>query len=129
MGWKDGLKKAGRMLVMGEVDMVNSIRHHRAVISDGVSSTARCLSVEIDWDREEGDPRWGAAKMTLEVTPPGGGPVYEWSGDAWIRVSQAKLVEPGLNLEGHELPVRIDPSDPDKVAVDWDAVPVGASTQ
>jgi hypothetical protein len=128
MGWKDGLKKAGRMLVMGEIDVANEMRQHKSLISKGSSSTARCVTFELDWDRDEGDPRWGAAKMTLEVAPPGGGPEYPWSGDIWVRVAQAKLIEPGLNLEGHVLPVKIDSSDPNSLAIDWDSAPEPAAT-
>lgn len=57
--------------------------------------------------------------MTLEVTPPGGGEPYEWGGEMWVRV---KVAERGGPLEGRELPARVDPADPQKVAVDWAAV-------
>jgi hypothetical protein len=56
--------------------------------------------------------------MTLEVRPDGGAP-YEWSGQMWVRVKVYNAL-PG-ELVGSELPVKVDPADPQKVAVDWDA--------
>jgi hypothetical protein len=98
----------------------------RRDIASGTASTAACSGFELGWDRDEGDPRWGDAKLTPMVTPPGGGDPYEWSGDAWVRVAFAKSVDAGLNLEGHTLAAKVDPTDPQKVAVDWDAVEAAA---
>ena len=119
----DFAKKAGRAMVMGEVDMVGGIRSQKKLASEGTSTTAVCKSFAVRWDRdEEGDPRWGSSEMELEVTPPAGGDPYGWSGEMWVRVKAAKQVEPGLALDGKTLPVRVDPADPQKVAVDWDAI-------
>lgn len=123
MGFMDFAKKAGRAMVMGEVDMVGGIRSQKKLAAEGTATTAVCSGFRIRWDREEeGDPRWGASEMDLQVTPPGGGDSYAWSGEMWVRVKAAKQVEPGLSLDGKSLPVRVDPADPQKVAVDWDAV-------
>ena len=120
----DGVKKATRMMVLGGVDVLAGLNAQKKLAEDGVSTTAVCRSFEINWEREDGqaDPRWGASTMTLEVTPPGGGAAYEWSGEMWVRVAYAKQVESELGLEGHEMPVRVDAGDPQKVAVDWDAI-------
>ncbi|HEX2127870.1 MAG TPA: hypothetical protein VHF58_01495 [Solirubrobacterales bacterium] len=122
MGWKDVLKKGARMMVMGEVDTLRDVSAQKKLAESGTPTTARVISFTEQWRDEEvdaGRPRWGASKMTLEVRPPGGGAPYEWSGDMWVRV---KVAERGGPLEGRELPVRVDPSDPEKVAVDWEAV-------
>ena len=118
----DAVKKGARMMVMGEVDTLREASAQKKLAQSGTPTTARVVSFTEQWRDEDEDvsrPRWGASKMTLEVTPPGGGQPYEWSGEMWVRV---KIAERGGPLEGRELPVRVDPADPQKVAVDWDAV-------
>jgi hypothetical protein len=123
MGFMDGLKKAGRMMVMGEVDAIRGVRDRKQVIDNGLLTSAVCRKVELKWDRDEGDPSWGASVMTLEVTPPDGGDPYEWTGEVLMKVSVAKRLDPNFVLEGQALPVKVDPEDPQRVAVDWDSVP------
>ena len=122
MGFMDFAKKAGRMMVMGEVDVIGGIRSHKKLAASGTPTTAVCKAFKIQWDRAEGDARWGSSEMELEVTPPAGGDPYAWSGEMWVRAAAAKQVEPDLLLEGKELPVRVDPADPQKVAVDWESI-------
>ena len=118
----DAVKKGARMMVMGEVDTLREASAQKKLAAEGTPTTARVVSFTEQWRDEDEDvsrPRWGASEMTLEVTPPGGGEPYEWSGAMWVRV---KIAERGGPLEGRELPVRVDPTDPQRVAVDWDAV-------
>ena len=118
----DFAKKAGRAMVMGEIDTLGGVRSQKKLAAEGTATTAVCRQFRIRWDREEGDPRWGASEMDLEVTPPAGGEPYPWSGEMWVRLAAAKQVEPGLLLDGKTLPVRVDPADPQKVAVDWESI-------
>ena len=118
----DFAKKAGRMMVMGEIDSLGGMRSQKKIAAQGTPTTAVCKTFKIQWDRAEGDARWGSSEMELEVTPPAGGDPYAWSGEMWVRVAAAKQVDAGLALEGKTLPVRVDAADPQKVAVDWDAI-------
>ena len=118
----DALKKSARMMVMGEVDTLREASAQKKLAASGTPTTARVVSFTEQWrdfDEDVSKPRWGASKMTLAVTPPGGGEPYEWSGEMWVRV---KIAERGGPLEGRDVPVRADPGDPQKVAVDWDAL-------
>jgi hypothetical protein len=118
----DFAKKAGRAMVMGEIDTLGGVRSQKKLAAEGTPTTAVCRTFRIQWDRDEGDPRWGSSEMELEVTPPGSGEPYAWSGEMWVRVAAAKQVEPGLSLEGSTLPVRVDAADSQKVAVDWESI-------
>jgi hypothetical protein len=53
--------------------------------------------------------------VTLEVQPPGGAP-YELQGLFNVDDSLYKEAKPGVNL-----PVKIHPDKPTRVAIDWDA--------
>ena len=58
----------------------------------------------------------GKADVELEVTPDEG-TAYVWQGTSWVVVGLFKrLPDP----TGTVLPVRIDPDDSDRVAIDWD---------
>jgi hypothetical protein len=125
MGFMDGVKKAGRMMVMGELDVANEMRAHKSLMSKGVAHDAECTSLKLGWDREEdGDPRWGASEMVLVVDPDA--EARSWSGSVWIRSELAKRIAPDLDLGGHRLVVRVDPADAEKLTVDWDASAAGA---
>ena len=117
----DALKKGARMMVMGEVDTLREASAQKKLAETGTPTTARVVGFTEQWrgDEDVSRPRWGSSQMTLQVTPPDGGEPYEWSGEMWVRV---KIAERGGPLEGRELPVRVDPADPQRVAVDWDAV-------
>jgi len=119
MGLMDGLKRAGRAMVMGEVDAISGMRGQKRLMSEGVLHDAECRSARLNWDRDEGDPRWGTAELDLIIDPRG--EAREWTGKAWVRAELAKRIAPDLNLAGKPLQVRVDPADPQKVAVDWDA--------
>ena len=125
MGFMDGVKKVGRAMVMGEVDVANEMRAHKSLMSKGITHEAECRSVKLGWDREEdGDPRWGASEMEIVVDP--GAEERSWTGSVWIRCELAKRVAPDLDLTGHRLVVRVDPADAEKLTVDWDASAAGA---
>ena len=122
MGFMDFAKKAGRAMVMGEIDTLGDVRSQKKIASEGTATTAVCRAFRIRWDSDEGEPRWGASQMELEVTPPAGGEPYLWSGEMWVRLAAAKQVESSLALEGKTLPVRVDSADPQRVAVDWESI-------
>ena len=71
MGFMDFAKKAGRAMVMGEVDAIGGMRSQKKVAESGTPTTAVCRAFRIRWDSDEGEPRWGASEMDLEVIPPG----------------------------------------------------------
>jgi hypothetical protein len=119
MGFMDSVKKAGRMLVMGEVDAVRELKSQRDLVKDGAAHDAECRSVRLQWDRDDGDPTWGSTHMELVIDPEG--EARHWSGDVIMRTSLAKQIAPGYELAGQRLVVRVDPADPEKVAVDWEA--------
>jgi hypothetical protein len=91
------------------------------VLDNGLLTSAVVKQLRIGWDRDEGDPSWGATTMTLEVSPPTGGEPYEWTGEVLMKVSAAKRLDPNFMLEGQALPVKVDPEDPNHLAVDWDS--------
>jgi hypothetical protein len=127
MAFMDGVKKAGRMFLMGEIDVVTDLRSQKSLMANGVVHDAECRSVKLEWDREEdGDPRWGASTMELVIDP--AGEARSWSGPMWIRSEYAKRIDPGFDLDGHRLVVRVDPADPQKLAVDWEASALSAAT-
>ena len=122
MGFMDFAKKAGRAMVMGEVDMLGGVRSQKKLASEGTATTAVCKTFKAQWDSAEGDPRWGSSEMELEVTPPGGGEPYPWSCEMWVRLAAAKRVDPGIALTAKTLPVRVDPADGQRIAVDWESL-------
>jgi hypothetical protein len=122
MGFMDFAKKAGRAMVMGEIDTLGGVRSQKKLAGEGTATTAVCRAFKVQWDSDEGDPRWGSSTMELAVTPPAGGEPYTWSGEMWVRLTAAKKVDPGISLVGHTLPVRVDPADPQRVAVDWESI-------
>jgi hypothetical protein len=67
--------------------------------------------------RVEDDARGGAR----------GWHVVRVDGDMWVR-TKVHYALPG-ELTGSELPVKVDPADPQKVVVDWDAAAAEARPQ
>jgi hypothetical protein len=120
VSFADKLKKGADLLFTGGMGgVISEMREHKEIMASGTPTRARVENFRKQWDSDKGEPRWGASQMTLVVTPPGGGEPYEWSGDVWVRV---KVAARGGALQGRELPVKVDPGDPQRVAVDWDAV-------
>ena len=124
MSWKDSLKKAGMAMVTGGLSEVAGARAQMKLAKEGLPARAVCVEFRQGWDADEGDPTYGASAMTLDVTPEVGEP-FEWSGDIWVRVRSYRKMTG--ELQGASIPVRIDPNDKTKLAVDWDAIEAEAA--
>jgi hypothetical protein len=124
MGFMDQVKKFGRAVVTGEMDTLAEHRAQKKLLETGTPARGLVKEFRQQWDTHDDAlvsverVRWGASQMTLEVRPEGGAP-YEWSGEQWVRVKVYNEL-PG-EFVGSEVPVKVDPADPQKVAVDWDA--------
>jgi hypothetical protein len=132
MGFMDSVKKVGLAVVTGGASMVMDQRGQQKLLETGVPARAVVKEFREQWETDDDalvsreSVRWGNSQMTLEVRPEGGAP-YEWSGEMWVRVKRYNAL-PG-EFVGSELPVKVDPADPQKVAVDWDAAAAEAGVQ
>jgi hypothetical protein len=111
-------KRIAKIAATGGLSLLFEARAQSKLAKSGTPARATCTAFSQQWDDDEGTPMWGGSTMTLQVRPPTGEP-YEWSGSMWVRVARYNEI-PG-DIEGRDLPVRVDPSDPQRVAVDWDA--------
>jgi hypothetical protein len=133
MGFMDQVKKVGLAVVTGGASVVMDQRGQQKLLETGTPARAVVKEFRQQWDTDDDalvskqSVRWGNSQMTLEVRPEGGAP-YEWSGEMWVRVKHYNAL-PGTTIVGSELPVKVDPADPQKVAVDWDAAAAEAGVQ
>jgi hypothetical protein len=131
MGFMDGVKKVGLAVVTGGMSTAMEHRSQEKLLETGTPARAVVKEFRQQWDTDDDalvshqSVRWGNSKMTLEVQPEGGAP-YDWSGEMWVRVKIYNEL-PG-ELVGSTVPVKVDPADPQKVAVDWDAAAAEAGT-
>jgi hypothetical protein len=126
MGFLDRAKKVGLAVVTGGASTLVEHRRQQKLLETGMPARAVVKDFRQQWDAEEGRPRWGASRMTLEVRPEGDVP-HDWSGDIWVR-TKVYYALPG-EIVGSELPVKVDPADQQRVAVDWDAAAAEAGGQ
>jgi hypothetical protein len=128
----DSVKKVGLAVVTGGASTLVEHRQQQKLLETGVPARAVVKEFRQQWDTQDDalvsveKVRWGNSQMTLEVRPEGGAP-YEWSGEMWVRVKHYEAL-PG-EFVGSEVPVKVDPADPQKVAVDWDAAAAEAGVQ
>jgi hypothetical protein len=129
----DSVKKVGLAVVTGGASTLVEHRQQQKLLETGVPARAVVKEFRQQWDTQDDalvsveKVRWGNSQMTLEVRPEGGAP-YEWSGEMWVRVKHYDAL-PGTTIVGTEVPVKVDPADPQKVAVDWDAAAAEAGVQ
>ena len=124
----DGVKKVGLAVLTGGASTAMEHRKQQKLVETGMPATGVVKEFRQQWDTgDDGHQsvRWGNSKMTLEVQPEGGAP-YTWSGEMWVRVKIYNEL-PG-DFVGSTLPVKVDPADPQRVAVDWDAAAADAGT-
>jgi hypothetical protein len=132
VGFMDSVKKVGLAVVTGGASTLVEHRQQQKLLETGVPARAVVKEFRQQWDTQDDalvsveKVRWGNSQMTLEVRPEGGAP-YEWSGEMWVRVKHYEAL-PG-EFVGSEVPVKVDPADPQKVAVDWDAAAAEAGVQ
>jgi hypothetical protein len=132
MGFMDSVKKVGLAVVTGGASTVMGQRGQQKLLETGTPARAVVKEFREQWETDDDalvsrqSVRWGNSQMTLEVRPEGGAP-YEWSGEMWVRVKRYNAL-PG-EFVGSEVPVKVDPADPQKVAVDWDAAAAEAGVQ
>jgi hypothetical protein len=84
----------------------------RRILASGTDATARILAIR---DGATGNTFSALVGLTLEVHPPRGQPYETQTGES---VSRAAI---GIVVPGHVLKIKVDPDDPNQVAVDWDA--------
>ena len=84
----------------------------RRILSNGAEATGRILAIQ---DGQAASSFSSLVGLTLEVQPPRGSPYEVKTGES---VSRAAI---GVVVPGNTLKIRIDPDDPNLVAVDWDA--------
>src|SRR5919106_754222 len=124
MGFMDQVKKVGLAVVTGGASTVMGHRQQQKLLETGMPARAVVKEFREQWGTDDDalvtkqSVRWGNSQMTLEVRPEGGAP-YDWSGEMWVRVKHYNEL-PG-EFVGSDLPVKVDPVDPQKVAVDWEA--------
>jgi hypothetical protein len=87
-------------------------RHKKAVLRSGVDTTA---TVTFLADGHRANEFHQLVYLELAVTPPGGGEPYQVRTGEFLNAASAGSVSPG-----RELRVRVDPADPQRVAVDWE---------
>jgi hypothetical protein len=133
MGFMDTVKKVGLAVASGGASTLVEHRQQQKLLKTGTPARAVVKEFQQQWDTQDDalvsveKVRWGNSQMTLEVRPEGGEP-YEWSGEQWVQVKHYETL-PGTTIVGSELPVKVDPADPQQVAVDWDAAAAEAGVQ
>jgi hypothetical protein len=121
----------GLAVLTGGASTAMEHRSQQKLVETGMPATGVVKEFRQQWDTQDDalvshqSVRWGNSKMTLEVQPEGGAP-YTWSGEMWVRVKIYNEL-PG-DFVGSTLPVKVDPADPQRVAVDWDAAASEAGT-
>jgi hypothetical protein len=119
-GYKPGLR--GQMAQMG--DMVSQANEQLKDMTDSDGDRARILAEGLSGEGEivgMGTPERGAAMynldIDLEVTAGGRAP---------YRVANMYMVPASAQLGiGVKLPVKVDPNDQAKIAIDWDSMASG----
>ncbi len=86
------------------------------LLKDGTPARAKLTSFD-DHSRNTNSKR-SSAHIVLEVRPEGGSP-YTWQGEADVVVEPWRWVMRGLVPD---IPVRIDPADQSRLAIDWDVL-------
>jgi hypothetical protein len=119
-GYKPGL--GGQMQQMG--DMLGQANEQLKELTDQGSDTNRILAEGIDGTAVivgMGTPARGAQKFNLDLDLE-----VHVSGRAPYRVANQYIVPASAPLgQGVTLPVKVDPNDPAKIAIDWDNVATG----
>jgi hypothetical protein len=86
-------------------------KHKKQVLRDGLDGTAVVTFLA---DGQRGNEYHQLVYLELEVTLPGSAP-YEVKTGEYLTAASSGSVSPG-----RELVVRVDPADPQRVAVDWE---------
>jgi hypothetical protein len=104
-------KEVGRPLDRSRL-AYRATRHKKAVLRSGVDATAVVTFLA---DGLRANEFQQLAYLELEVTPPGGGEPYQVQTGEFLTAASAGSVSPGSDLW-----VKVDPADPQRVAVDWE---------
>ncbi|HET9121858.1 MAG TPA: SHOCT domain-containing protein [Solirubrobacterales bacterium] len=115
-GYKPGFR--GQMQQMG--DMISQANEQLADITDSSGDRSQILAegiqgqgVIVAHGTPERGARWFNMDIDLEVHVSGRSP---------YRVNNTYMVPAGATIgQGVSLPIRVDPNDPAKIAIDWDA--------
>lgn len=91
--------------------MLNPLAHRR-ILKHGTAGTAEVL--RLGW--QYGQSSLSNRQLTLRVTVPGTEP-YEVDGQWMVRGKYLDDLR-----KGSRIPVKVDPGDPSKVAIDWDGL-------
>jgi hypothetical protein len=115
-GYKPGFR--GQMQQMG--DMISQANEQLADLSDSSGERAQILANGIPGQGVivgHGPPERGAQWFNLDIDLE-----VHVSGRRPYRVNNMYLVPAGATLgPGVTLPIKVDPNDPSKIAIDWDA--------
>jgi hypothetical protein len=121
-GYKPGFR--GQMQQMG--DMISQANDQLADITDSSGERSQILAEGIQGQGvivAHGTPERGAQWFNMDIDLE-----VHVSGRSPYRVNNMYMVPAGATIgQGVTLPIRVDPNDPAKIAIDWDAAQIAPS--